>query len=172
MRIETARLALRPLDTRDLTSTHAYSSDVESTRYMMFLPNGNIGETEQVIRNAMAEQEKEVPSYYEFAVLLGDTHIGGIGLYLLEDGSAELGWILNKRYWGHGYAGEAARGVMEWARAQLGIRRFIAQCDAENDASRRVMERLGMRFVSRAGGRKNRSSEEERMELTYEINLE
>ena len=172
MTINTERLALRPLELRDLMSTHAYASDVESTRYMMFLPKESIDETEQFIREAMAELAKEAPAYYEFAVLLNGTHIGGVGLYRLEDGLAELGWILNKLYWGHGYAGEAARGVMAWARANLGIRRFIAQCDGENDASRRVMERLGMAFVSRTGGRRNRSSEEERSELTYVVELD
>ena len=172
MTINTERLTLRPLELRDLMSTHAYASDTESTRYMVFLPNESVGETEQFIREATEELAKETPSYYEFAVLMKGTHIGGIGLYRLEDGSAELGWILNRSFWGHGYAGEAARGVMAWARMRLDIRRFIAQCDAENDASRRVMERLGMRLVSSAGGRKNRSSEEERTELTYAVDMD
>ena len=42
-------------------------------------------------------------------------------------------------------------------------------CDSENAASYSLMERLGMRFVGRTGGRKNRSMDGERQELTYEI---
>ena len=171
MQITTTRLTLRPLTMDCLEATHAYASDREATRLMCFLPNDSIGETEAFIRDAEAEWAKERPSRYEFAILLGEVQLGGVTLFMLEDGSAELGWILDRRHLGRGYATEAARAVMGWARDDLGIRRFIAQCDAENDASRRVMERLGMRRISCTGGRKNRSSGEERMELTYEVAL-
>ena len=51
------------------------------------------------------------------------------------------------------------------------MHRFVAMCDSENERSRRLMERLGMRRVPGVGKRKNRSSDEERLELTYEIVL-
>ena len=170
LEIKTERLTLRPLSLEYLDSTHAYASDLENTRFMMFLPNASRGETEAFIREAVSERAKPEPAYYEFAVLLGNAQIGGISLYFLQDRrEAELGWILDKRHWGHGYAAEAARGLMDWGRQQWGIRRFIAQCDAENAPSWRLMERLGMRRIGCAGGRKNRSSDEERTELTYVI---
>lgn len=51
------------------------------------------------------------------------------------------------------------------------INRFIAHCDAENKASVRVMEKLGMTFVETHGGRFNRSTEGERLEKLYETVL-
>ena len=96
-------------------------------------------------------------------------HVGGVSLYMLEDGAAELAWILDKRYWHNGYATEAARALMGWGRDCLGVHRFIAMCDSENTPSWQLMERLGMYRISLCGGRKNRSSDEERLELTYEI---
>ncbi len=168
--IQTERLALVPLTMAYLESTHRYASDAEHARYMMFLPNDSIAQTEAFIRTAEAERAKDAPAYWEFAILLDGVHIGGASLFRLDDPQgAELGWILDRHFEGHGYATEAARGVMAWGREKMGFTRFIAQCDAENAASARVMERLGMRLIERCGGRKNRSSEEEREELTYEI---
>ena len=170
MTINTPRLTLRPVSLEYVESTHAYAGDLDNTRYMVFLPNARIEETERFIRDSMAEMAKDAPDYFEFVILSGGVQVGGASMFFLERrDEAELGWILDKRYWGNGYALEAARGVMAWAREKWGVRRFIAQCDAENDASWRLMERLGMRRVSCTGGRKNRASDEERQELTYEI---
>lgn len=172
MRIESQRLALEPLSMRRLASAHAYCADRENTKHMMFLPHESPEETERFIREAERQWASENPTIYEFAILAGDAHVGGITLYRLDDGSAELGWILDSRYQGRGYAEESARALMAWARDALGARRFIAQCDEANAPSRRLMEKLGMALVGRAGGRKNRSSDEERVELTYEIREE
>lgn len=167
--IKTERLTLVPLTLEYLESAHRYASDAEHARYMVFLPNETLSETEAFIRAAEAERAKESPAYWEFAVLLDETHIGGASLFRLDaPKTAEVGWILDRRFEGHGYATEAARGLIAWGR-EMGFARFIAQCDAENAASERVMARLGMKLVSRCGGRKNRSSDEEREELTYEL---
>lgn len=171
MQITTQRLTLRPICLEDLEARHAYCSDPENTRFMMFLPNESIEETEAFIREAVAEMAKPKPKSYEFSIFLNGAQIGGIDLEMQGEGQGALGWILDKRYWGKGYAQEAARGLMEWARAHLGVRHFVAYCDSENAASYRLMERLGMRRTACDGGRKNRSSDEERLELTYEIDV-
>ena len=170
MRIQTERLVLRPICVDDLETAHAYASDPENTKYMMFLPNDSLGQTEAWLRECEAMWQSDAPHHLEFAILLDGAHIGAVTLYPVDARSAELGWVLNKRCWGRGYAAEAARAVIDWGRRRWGFRRFFAQCDSENDASRRLMERLGMHRVSCLGGRKNRSTgDEERYELTYEI---
>ena len=58
---------------------------------------------------------------------------------------------------------------MEYAVKELGIRHFTAHCDAENTASYRIMEKLGMTQTSIEGGRRNRASDEDRMECLYEL---
>lgn len=58
---------------------------------------------------------------------------------------AELGWVLAPSYAGHGYATEAVGELLRICFEELGLRRVIAQCFADNDASWRLMERLGMR---------------------------
>ena len=58
---------------------------------------------------------------------------------------AELGWVLDPSYAGSGYATEAVRELMRYTFDELGIRRIVANCFSENEASWRLMERVGMR---------------------------
>lgn len=170
-RLITRRLVLKPLDLSCSDSFCAYAADPENARMMMFLPYESREECLQVIQNAMEQWNSPQPEMLDFALFAGEEHIGGLTLYFLEDRSeGELGWIIRRDRWGMGYAAEAASAVIDYART-LGIRRIIACCDSENAPSRRVMEKLGMTFVSCSPGRKNRSSDEERLELLYEIAL-
>lgn len=172
MELHTPRLTLRPADIGDLQSTHAYASDLENTRFMMYLPYASLEETARMLRDAEAEWQKPLPERYEFAILLEGMHIGGITLYMQEDRSeAELGWVLHKEYWRRGYVTEAAQVLISFAR-ELGVRRIFACCDSENVASYKTMEKLGMRLVKADGVRTNRSmGETPRTELTYEMRL-
>ncbi len=166
----TSRLTLRPITMSDLETAHAYASDRENTRYMMFLPNESEEETRGFLTKCKAEWESETQKIFEFAVVFEGRHIGGVSLTLGDEKTGELGWIVADGYQGRGFASEAALALIGFART-LGARRLSAHCDAENAASRRVMEKVGMKFVSICGGRKNRSSVEERRELTYELAL-
>lgn len=58
---------------------------------------------------------------------------------------AELGWVLAPSYAGRGYATEAVGELLRICFEELGLRRVMAQCFADNDASWRLIERLGMR---------------------------
>lgn len=58
---------------------------------------------------------------------------------------AELGWVVAPEHGGRGYATEAVRTAMGICFDGLGLRRVVANCFADNEASWRLMERLGMR---------------------------
>jgi RimJ/RimL family protein N-acetyltransferase len=58
---------------------------------------------------------------------------------------AELGWVLHPDHAGQGYATEAVRELIRLCFEDLGLRRVVANCFAANDASWRLMERVGMR---------------------------
>jgi RimJ/RimL family protein N-acetyltransferase len=58
---------------------------------------------------------------------------------------AELGWSLAPAYGGQGLATEAVRALIAIAFDELRLRRVIAHCFADNEASWRLMERVGMR---------------------------
>lgn len=172
MKIKTERLTLIPLAPEHLHTAYAYSSDPENTKYMMFLPVDSIDETRKFIEDSQAELRKAVPGYYEFAVLLGNKHIGGVNLYFdTAPDIGELGWLLLPGYQGRGYATEAARALLVWGHEHLGVNHFIAHCDAENLASQSVMRKLGMTLTDATGTRQNRGSDEVRREYLYELYL-
>lgn len=64
---------------------------------------------------------------------------------LATDTQAEIGWCIDPAVQGHGYGGEAAAELVRIGFRDLGLRRLTAQCFADNEASWRLMERLGMR---------------------------
>lgn len=62
-----------------------------------------------------------------------------------------------------------AEALLDYAKKELKIRHFTAHCDADNTASYRIMEKLGMSRTGTYGGRKNKSSNEEKTEYQYEL---
>ena len=58
---------------------------------------------------------------------------------------AALGWVLDPAYVGHGYATEAVRELLRFSLEDLVVRRVVANCFLGNEASWRLVERLGMR---------------------------
>ena len=172
MEIKTERLILAPIGTRHLESTYAYASDPENTRLMMFMPLADLAETRKFLAYFEAEWQKPKPVYCEFAILLDGAHIGEVGVDFLNGPDiAELGWVLHPRYHGRGYATEAARAVINFAVTRFGASHFIAHCDSENAASQSVMRKLGMTMTDAGGVRRNRASDEPRVEYTYELCL-
>jgi RimJ/RimL family protein N-acetyltransferase len=60
------------------------------------------------------------------------------------DVEVEIGYLLGREHWGHGYATEAATAVRDWALANLGLTRLIALIYPENAQSIAVARKLGM----------------------------
>ena len=168
--IATERLVLKPLGTQYLDTTNEYALDYENTKYMSHLPNESAEETLEFLRSTEAEWQKEEPEAYEFAVLYQDKQIGAVSLYP-ENGIAEMGWIINRKYWGNGYAFEAAKALLDYFAGERGIKHFIAFCDTENTASYRIMEKLGMVRTGEYPGRRNRAASQESFEYRYELVL-
>ncbi len=168
--IHTKRLQLVPLGMQYLQTVNEYATDLENTKYMCYLPNNDINETANFLRSVEEEWEKECLKSYEFAILYEGRHIGATSIYL-EDGVGELGWIINKKYWGNGFAFEAAEALVQYFNKNMKVTHFIAHCDTENIASYKVMEKLGMNRTGEWGGRRNKSAVEDSREYRYELSL-
>lgn len=172
MNLHTERLVLKPHGIEYLQTVNKYATDLENTKYMMHLPNENMDETRIFLEGVTAEWQKEIPTFYEFAIILGGKHIGAVSVYLDEECSeGELGWIIDKEYWRNGYAYEASKALVDMCVEKLDIRKFVAHCDSENEASKRVMQKLGMQLEAEYDGRKNRASEEVRRECKYSMEV-
>lgn len=81
--------------------------------------------------------------------------IGRIGLNYYEDfpegeHKTEVGWLLEPAYWGQGLATEGAAAAYRYGFRQVGLERIIGIVKPENLASRRIMEKSGLRFQGRA----------------------
>ena len=61
----------------------------------------------------------------------------------------EIGYVLHPDHQGHGYATEACRALLDYAFDGMDLHRVIARIDERNEASRAVLERLGMRLEAR-----------------------
>lgn len=166
--IITERLVLKPLGKKYLKSTIQYAMDYENTKFMCYLPDETVEEAEEFLADVENEWKKEKPKFLEFAIIYNDIHIGAVSVYF-ENDTGELGWIINKHYWGNGFAYEAARALIDYAKTEFKVNRFLAYCDTENIASYKLMEKLGMRRTGEWGGRRNKSASEDSFEYQYEL---
>jgi ribosomal-protein-alanine N-acetyltransferase len=147
MELRTERLLLREFVEDDWPAVHEYGSDPEVVRFMPWGPNTEDDTRAFVARALAAQREEPRREYHAAATLLdGGRLIGACSLHLGNPlhRSAMLGYCYARASWGHGYATEAARALVGFGFRELGLHRVWASCDAENIASARVMEKIGM----------------------------
>ena len=153
MEIKTARLLLREFIPDDWEVVFMYRND---PLYRRFYSGDAEGEAEaQVFVEQMIDQQKSVPrKTYQLAITLPGSLgiIGNAGIRLRGLGGhetgvsqADIGYEVDPRYWGQGYATEAARALLDFGFETLGVHRIWSQCISENRASAHVLEKLGMR---------------------------
>ncbi|MDZ4719042.1 MAG: GNAT family N-acetyltransferase [Roseiflexaceae bacterium] len=149
MQLETTRLLIRDFIETDLDAVYAYGSDPEVVRYMVFPPSTLDGTREHIAR-CMALANEQPRRSYDMGIVLRSTGtiIGGITLGMLEhaDNEAAFSYLLNRAWWGQGYATEALAEMLRFGFVQRGLQRIADSCDSENIASARVMEKCGMRL--------------------------
>jgi [ribosomal protein S5]-alanine N-acetyltransferase len=151
MLIETPRLTLREWRETDLDCYLTLSRDIG---YNCFSPPGaylvrDEQEAREQIRKRMALFGRL--RIAKFPIFLKDRaeFIGTCGLEPVEiDGATEveLGYRLCLKHWGHGYAEEAAAGVLRYGFQELGMERIVAFALPQNRASVRILEKLGFEY--------------------------
>lgn len=146
--LETERLTLREFEESDLQAIQEYASDPEVVRYMEWGPNSE-EDTRAFLERTLEQRRKRPRVEYGLAVILkSETKLigsGGITIASSVHKEAELGYSFNRRFWGQGYATEAARAFVAFGFEELGLHRICATCAPANVASARVMEKIGMR---------------------------
>jgi RimJ/RimL family protein N-acetyltransferase len=149
--LETARLRLRHFRAADLDSYAALCADPEVMRY--------VGD-----RSVLSRED----AWRQMAMLAGHWHLRGFGMWAVEERTTgafvgrvglyypegwpdrEVAWALARRFWGRGYATEAARAALGEAFGRLGWARVISLIDPANTRSVRLAERLGERLEGEA----------------------
>ena len=141
---ETERLLLRvplPADAPEIFA--GYAQDAEVVRYLVWRPHADLRETERFLETCAAN--RAAGDDFPWAVTLKESGelIGMTGLRP-RGFKAEVGYVFARGFWGRGFAAEALRPVVGWALMQPGVFRVWALCDADNRASARVLEKVGM----------------------------
>ncbi len=145
--ITTGNLILRTPCLADADAFFAALSDFEVTRMTGAVPwPYSRSDAENFIRACLANRETGA-AHVLTITSSGEPAFGTAGLSHVEDGVHELGFWLARTHWGNGYATEAARAVIDWARASLPVTGFIAGHYTDNPASGRILEKLGFRSV-------------------------
>ena len=111
----------------------------------------------QLSREAVAERlQTEIATcarsgiqYWPIFLLATDEHVGCCGLrpHDLPARVYELGVHIRSRYWSRGYASESSRAVIDYAFGVLGAGSLFAGHNPSNDASRRLVMKLGFRHT-------------------------
>lgn len=141
--ILTERLRLRRPRLDDAAEVFVYQSDPEVTRYLTFPTATDVSQAEEFLRRC--DRVWEAGDAFPMAVTLrGNDHLIGMVEPRPTDHGVELGYVLQRSSWGHGFMTEAVRGVVEWALTHDDVFRIWAYVDVDNPASQRVLEKAGM----------------------------
>ena len=145
--LHTPRLALRPFSDADAAHLLGIFGDPEVVRYWSTGAWTDIAQAEAMI--AEARQAYRDGGLYRYAIALRDTDrlIGVCNLrgFFEQNRRCELGYALARDHWGQGYAAEALEALLGHAFYELDINRIEADIDPRNDASARLLEKLGFR---------------------------
>lgn len=148
--VHTERLVLRGFRPADIDERAAICADPEVTRW--------VGDEEGLSRE---------DAWRRMAYLVGHWDLRGFGNWALEERATgelvgraglyrpeawpglEVGWLVGREHWGRGFAPEAGRAAIEWAREELGADHVISLIEDANERSARVAEKLGMSVEGR-----------------------
>lgn len=145
--LQLGEFVMRPIQAGDLDAIATLWSDPEVTR---FLPSRGIPipreTTEKVVASFVEHWQQR--SYGVWAIVNAASEtIGYCGLrYLEELGEVELLYGLAQSYWGKGIMSQAARASISYGFNAASLDKIIALALPENQASRRVMEKAGLRY--------------------------
>jgi RimJ/RimL family protein N-acetyltransferase len=148
LRLETARLILRPPRMEDFDAWAEFLDDEAATRYI-------------------GGRQPRATAWRSFMCMCGAWSMTGVGMFSVIEKTtgrwvgrlgpwypegwpdAEVGWGIMRAHWGKGYASEGAEAAMDYAFDVLGWTRVIHCIDPRNAGSAGVARKLGSRILGR-----------------------
>ena len=145
---ETKRLLLRQIDPADAAFIHELMNEPPWIEFIGDRGIRTVADARNFIRDRlMPSYETHGFGFYLTELRKDHTQLGICGLIkrdTLDD--VDLGFALFERYWGQGYAREAAEAVIDFARETIGLSRLAAVTHPDNLRSAHLLEALGMKF--------------------------
>jgi len=147
LELNTKRLTLRPLTILDAEALYKYRSDSETNQYQGWIPK-SIDDAKSFI-SKIAKNIDEYDTWFQMAIIFKENGelIGDVGIHFfdVDKYQVEIGCTLSKKNHGKGYASEALKAIIEYLFFNLYKQRITCSIDPKNQASVKMVERLGFR---------------------------
>lgn len=143
--LDGTRIRLRGIEADDFDAFYALHSDPRVMRYWSFPAWTAREQARDYFASACGGRDASRLLCWAIAEREHDRLVGAVTLYDIHrtQGRAAVGYALASPWWGRGFAREALSCVLAHAFDDLGLRRVEADIDPRNDASCRLVERLG-----------------------------
>jgi len=149
MQFTTEHLTLREYTPDDVPAVLAYRRTPEYLHYYPWTDRTEAG-VRKFLQMFFDWRDEEPRRKFQFAITISESWqlIGSVGVRRKpgNEWEADIGYELAAEHWGKGYATEAAHAMVDFGFRELKVHRVSAGCVAENTASVRVLERLGLRL--------------------------
>jgi len=146
--LETERLILRPVTDDDATAVFLYASNPNVTRFTLFETHQSIEESHWFVNSYRQSRYVNKEPDPLGIVLKNDPvqmMIGALGAHWVSqpNGTMEIGYSIGEPYWGRGIIVEAATALIRFVFTEYAVERLQARVFLGNDASDRVLTKLG-----------------------------
>ncbi len=153
IQLETDRLILRSptLDDAEAIARAINHPDIAATTLNIPHPY-SIDDAKEWLNSHDDPEKSKTGIELSFFIRETGELIGGIGLMNIDrgDSKVEIGYWCTFDHWGRGYTTEAVQRMLQYAFEELGFQRVWSMCMVHNQASARVMEKVGMQFEGTA----------------------
>ncbi|MBQ2729517.1 MAG: GNAT family N-acetyltransferase [Clostridia bacterium] len=142
----TERLTLRKMERGDYIDMFDYARLPEVTRYLTWEPHPDKMYTMRYLSHVQSKYR--CAEFYDWAIIHSGHMIGTCGFTTIDEANlcGEIGYVVSPRYHNHGIATEVVSRVIDFGFNTLGLNRIECRYMIGNDASRRVMEKVGMTY--------------------------
>lgn len=151
MIIKGKRIYLRDYYPSDFEDYYALVSDPLTRKLSILTTPASADEARQELNSIINEQKERERRRFVLGVFLNttDRYIGDAGFEILkqndEGGIAEIGYFIDRLFWGQGYATELSRLLIGHCFTEYHLHKVVASCDKRNGASEKVMRNCGMK---------------------------
>lgn len=150
---ETERLILREIVSTDRNGLFKIDSDPDVNTYLGRKPVENIEQIDDIIQFIRNQYIENGIGRWAMIEKSTTNFIGWTGLKFVKETTNnhcnyyDLGYRLNKKYWGKGLATEAAKASLNYGFNDLNLNEIYAMADSKNSASRNVIEKVGLKHI-------------------------
>jgi RimJ/RimL family protein N-acetyltransferase len=157
MKLETERYIIRSLKVKDVTTLAKIWTNPDVTRFM-----GGPRNYKEVHAQLMKDARLAPPPQFDLWVVIEKAtgniigHCGILDKDIDNTREFELVYVIDKPYWGKGYATEVSSAIKHFAFHELALKRIVSLIDPANQASARVAVKVGLKYernVMRPGGK-------------------